>query len=101
MDGNTTLLLYGDHGLTQDGNHGGGTKFETRTVLFGYTKSGFPLQRQTKKIKSLLESHLYEDTKQLDIVSIAANLLEIPVPFSSLGILNPLFLMSESTIEVA
>ena len=25
MDDDTVLLLYGDHGMTEDGNHGGGT----------------------------------------------------------------------------
>ena len=25
MDNDTILLLYGDHGMTNDGNHGGGT----------------------------------------------------------------------------
>jgi hypothetical protein len=24
MDSDTTLLVFGDHGMTQDGNHGGG-----------------------------------------------------------------------------
>jgi hypothetical protein len=63
MDNNTVLLLFGDHGLTPDGNHGGGTEEEIRTVLFGYTKSGFPLLKQTKKIRGLLDDNLFEDTK--------------------------------------
>ena len=25
MDDETTLLVFGDHGMTDDGNHGGGT----------------------------------------------------------------------------
>jgi hypothetical protein len=27
--------------MTEDGNHGGATKIETDTVLFGYYKGGF------------------------------------------------------------
>lgn len=38
MDEDTVLLLYGDHGMTNDGNHGGGTQNELKTVLFAYTK---------------------------------------------------------------
>ena len=43
MDDDTVLLLYGDHGMTNDGNHGGGTQNELKTVLFGYYKKGFPM----------------------------------------------------------
>ena len=45
MDEDTVLLLYGDHGMTTDGNHGGDSENEVRTVFFAYTKSGFPLLR--------------------------------------------------------
>ena len=43
MDNNTVLVLYGDHGMTNDGNHGGGSPNELRTMLFAYTKQGFPM----------------------------------------------------------
>jgi len=43
LDNDTVLILYGDHGMTNDGNHGGGTQDELRTRLFGYSKSGFPM----------------------------------------------------------
>ena len=43
MDNNTILMLYGDHGMTVEGNHGGDSENEIRTVFFAYTKSGFPM----------------------------------------------------------
>jgi len=43
LDDDTVLLVYGDHGMTNDGNHGGGTSEELKTVLFGYHKGGFPM----------------------------------------------------------
>ena len=29
--------------MTNDGNHGGGTQNEIKTVLFAYSKGGFPM----------------------------------------------------------
>lgn len=43
MDNQTTLIVFGDHGMTQDGNHGGGSELELRTVLFAYQKELFPM----------------------------------------------------------
>lgn len=43
MDNDTILVLYGDHGMTTDGNHGGGTANEIRSALFAYSKRGFPM----------------------------------------------------------
>ena len=48
MDNDTVLMLYGDHGMTNDGNHGGGTQNEIKTVLFAYTKGGFPMMSNPK-----------------------------------------------------
>lgn len=75
MDDDTVLLLYGDHGMTNDGNHGGGSDNEIKTVLFGYTKGGFPMLKGSKKIKTMLEEGSYSDLKQLDIASIASSIL--------------------------
>jgi phosphatidylinositol glycan class O len=36
MDDKTTLLIFGDHGMTEDGNHGGDSLLELSTVIFAY-----------------------------------------------------------------
>lgn len=36
---NSIFLLFGDHGMTNDGNHGGASELETDSVLFIYTNS--------------------------------------------------------------
>ena len=56
MDNNTILMLYGDHGMTSDSNHGGGSANEIRAAFFAYSKSGFPML-QNSKFKSHLEGH--------------------------------------------
>jgi phosphatidylinositol glycan class O len=39
MDNDTTLLVFGDHGMTDDGNHGGASREELRSILFAYRKN--------------------------------------------------------------
>ena len=43
MDDQTTLVVFGDHGMTDSGNHGGGSENEMRTVIFAYQKTPFPM----------------------------------------------------------
>lgn len=100
MDNETTLIIYGDHGMTQDGNHGGDSDKEVRTVLFSYSKGGFPMLQKSDKIIKLLETYTFDDIKLIDIASIVSNMLDIPIPFSSLGIYHPLFLMSPDLKEL-
>ena len=47
MDNDTILMVYGDHGMTDDGNHGGGTPNEMKTVLSAYSKGGFPMMKKS------------------------------------------------------
>ena len=69
-------------------------------MFFAYSKAGFPMLRQTKKIRDIIEKRSFDDLKQLDIATIACNILEVPIPFSSLGIFHPLFHMSENMVEL-
>jgi len=100
MDNDTTLLLYGDHGMTNDGNHGGGTQNEIKTTFFAYSKGGLPMLKREEIRKQLLADKSVKSLKQLDISSIASFILEQPVPFSSLGILHPLLHMSDNISEL-
>lgn len=34
----TMFIITGDHGMRQDGNHGGGSKDEKETLFFAYYK---------------------------------------------------------------
>ena len=54
----------------------------------------------TKKIKGILERNSFDDVKQLDIATIVSNILEIPIPFSSLGVFHPIFHMSDNMVEL-
>lgn len=46
MDDDTTLMLFGDHGQTIAGSHGGSSEEEMRTVFFAYQKKPFPMSQK-------------------------------------------------------
>ena len=77
MDDQTTLLVFGDHGMTVDGNHGGLTELEMRSALFAYQKTPFPMYKHYNK-PALNGSFLDMDKalKQLDITPIVSSLLK-------------------------
>ncbi len=51
------LLAFGDHGMTDNGGHGGESINELRTVLFAYTKKGFPLKsHENAEVRKLFNS---------------------------------------------
>jgi len=39
MDRDTTLIILGDHGITNNGDHGGASEAELRTILFAHQKT--------------------------------------------------------------
>jgi phosphatidylinositol glycan class O len=89
MDDKTTLILFGDHGMTEDGNHGGGSDLELRTVFFAYQKRPFPFYSTYKEHSNKLSS-MDHQVKLADMPSIVSTILDQPLPFSNLGVLHPL-----------
>jgi len=51
MDQDTTLIVFGDHGMTDSGDHGGGAELELRTILFAHQKTPFPMYEQHNKME--------------------------------------------------
>ena len=75
MDNNTVLIVAGSHGIMSDGTHEALSNGHTRSMLFAYTKLGFPM-RDSKPSQML---------KQIDVSSIISTVLDLPIPESSLG----------------
>ena len=90
MDDQTTLVVFGDHGMTLDGNHGGSSLLEMRSVVFSYQKTGFPMYEKYKRFSRSFED-MDKTIKQLDLAAILSMLLDLPFPFSNLGVFHPLF----------
>lgn len=51
MDDETTLVVFGDHGMTQEGSHGGSSDEEMRTVFFAYQKQPFPMSQKYNEMR--------------------------------------------------
>lgn len=77
MDNDTVFILMSDHGMTDSGNHGGGSHIEVDSVLFLHSKGNqFPKQKN-------------DIIPQIDFVPTLSYLLGIPIPFGSMGKIIP------------
>jgi len=78
----TLLLVFGDHGMTNDGDHGGDSENEVNAGLFVYSPLlGFKPDPVPRSVA------------QIDLVPTLSLLLGVPIPFSNLGtIIEELFL---------
>uniref|UniRef100_A0A1B6CPU1 Uncharacterized protein n=1 Tax=Clastoptera arizonana TaxID=38151 RepID=A0A1B6CPU1_9HEMI len=82
MGENTILLIIGDHGMTNSGDHGGGSIDEITAAMFTY----FPNQTL------ISEPTEFDSVRQVDLVPTIATILGVPIPYSNVGclILNAL-----------
>ncbi|KAM8873318.1 GPI ethanolamine phosphate transferase 3 [Synchiropus picturatus] len=84
LQNDTLLVVMGDHGMTDSGDHGGESLKETDAAIFLYSPAplfhGPPSQSEPDVVP------------QTDLVPTLALLLGIPIPYSSVGqVLLPLF----------
>jgi ethanolaminephosphotransferase len=82
----TLLLLLGDHGMNDAGNHGGSSAGETSPAMVFISpklRSISPDQQSPLLVKSDYE--YYSSIGQSDIVPTLAGLLGFPVPRNNLG----------------
>uniref|UniRef100_A0A0N5AMA1 GPI ethanolamine phosphate transferase 3 n=1 Tax=Syphacia muris TaxID=451379 RepID=A0A0N5AMA1_9BILA len=83
LDNETVLLVLGDHGMTETGDHGGDTQLEINAALFMYAK------------RRLVYSPFPEYVSQIDLVPTLSLLLDSPIPFSNIGIVIDALIPSE------
>ncbi|KLJ08907.1 hypothetical protein EMPG_15670 [Blastomyces silverae] len=89
----TLLVLCGDHGMNDAGNHGGASPGETSPALVFIS----PKIRQIRNQGHSLEPpsgdfKYYQSVEQSDIAPTLAGLLGFPIPLNSLGAFIPGFL---------
>ena len=99
-------MIMGDHGMTPDGNHGGGTEEEINAALFVHTSPACGLgQAHNWHLEDVRRSDLVQEEfrqiNQIDLVPTIAILLGIPIPYANLGSLVPSLLPSISTAQAA
>lgn len=100
MDKDTLMVVMGDHGMNDVGNHGGSSAGETSAGLVFLSKklSSYEkplLQRNTKLPMTLEDPTTYKyltSIQQMDLVPTIAALFNVPVPRNSAGVLIPEFI---------
>lgn len=95
LDDDTLLLVFGDHGMTDDGNHGGTSRKETNSALFAYSKRPFYYRKHKMGIEPR------KILNQIDIVPTLSILLEVGIPFNNLGALIPELFIDGKSINDA
>jgi len=89
-------FVFGDHGMTEDGNHGGGSNEETHAALFAHYSPGCgDLGPSLSITGSEIGSHseeAFRSINQIDLVPTISLLLGLPIPFANLGGVVPALL---------
>lgn len=87
----TLLVLCGDHGMNEAGNHGGSTAGETSAALVfispRFQRSANGLDCPVKLPNG--DFHYYNIVEQSDIAPTLAGLLGFPIPLNNLGVFIP------------
>lgn len=90
----TLLVLCGDHGMNDAGNHGGSAESETSPALIFISPKLHSISNGCESPVTLPEGHFryYDVVEQSDIAPTLAGLLGFPVPLNNLGVFIPKFL---------
>lgn len=87
-DENTLMLVLGDHGMTNAGNHGGSTDSETHAGMCFISKK-FNLQQEVNLPIEKKEDDDFKYLKmiqQVDLVPTLMSLFNLPVPKNNVGV---------------
>lgn len=85
----TLMVVMGDHGMNEAGNHGGSSSGETSAaaLLISTKFQQFNLNNNKAPLPINDDFHYYEKIAQGDLVPTFAALFDFPIPLNSLGVL--------------
>jgi ethanolamine phosphate transferase 2 subunit G len=87
---NTLLVLCGDHGMNEAGNHGGSSSGEVTTALIFISPKFRTLFKGLESPRITTSDYsFYDKVEQSDIAPTLASLLGFPIPLNSLGVVVP------------
>lgn len=90
VNDDTLVVLLGDHGMNEAGNHGGSSHGETSAAMALLSRKfktlGFKFKSPTPSPEDLT---FYRRIQQADIVPTLAGLFGFPIPLNSLGVFLP------------
>lgn len=84
-------LVLGDHGMTEDGNHGGGTSDEVNAGLFVHFSPGCNNNDDKHDDGKVTgedipgSAHVFDSIHQIDLVPTISFLLGLPIPYANIG----------------
>jgi phosphatidylinositol glycan class O len=86
-------LIFGNHGMTEDGNHGGGTENEVNVALFALFSpacggDNMPMDL-TPQMGSKYIQEAFQSIHQIDLVPTISIFLGLPIPYANLGGIVP------------
>ena len=84
------LVVLGDHGMNDGGNHGGSSAGEVSTALLFISpsfKSAF--EGVQCPVANITDFRYYDEVQQSDIAPTLASLLGFPIPRNNLGVVIP------------
>lgn len=104
----TLVIVMGDHGMDNKGDHGGDSAQEMDAGLFFYSKTPFLFPGHEKQLDTLLDTILSlnkdytvftvmdgdRTVQQIDLVPTLASLMGLGIPFGNLGSIIPEFFLS-------
>jgi len=87
---NTLMILLGDHGMNDAGNHGGSSAGETSAGLVFISEQFSFHSNRTVPQEDITNSYQFLDIiQQIDLVPTLSGLLGIPIPKNNIGKLIP------------
>ncbi|CCF55611.1 hypothetical protein KAFR_0A01730 [Kazachstania africana CBS 2517] len=99
LDEDTLLIVMGDHGMNDAGNHGGSSAGETSAGLVFFSKKlskfKIPIRQLNARLPITSNSSDYQyltQVQQMDLVPTLAALYNVPIPKNSVGVIIPDFL---------
>lgn len=86
----TLIVLMGDHGMNEIGNHGGSSLGETSAGL-SFISPKFHKSKSNRHapVPDTIDYSYFSKINQIDLVPTLASLLNFPIPKNNLGILIP------------
>ena len=87
-------LVLGDHGMTEDGNHGGGSSEEVNAGLFVHFSPGCNGNDDDQEDEISADeipgsARAFESIHQIDLVPTISFLMGLPIPYAHIGGLVP------------
>ena len=91
----TLLVMCGDHGMNDAGNHGGSSEGETSPALVFMSPKLRDISQgfDCPTVPAKGDFNYYRTVEQSDLAPTIAGLLGFPVPLNNLGVFIPEFLM--------